>query len=69
MDGIAVNSIAEVLDDFRLGKMVIMVDDQDRENEGDLLVAAECVNAGHINFMATHGKGFTRNNRGGKDRG
>ena len=57
-DNISVNSIEEVLEEFRQGKMVIMVDDQDRENEGDLLVAAECVNAQHINFMATHGKGL-----------
>ena len=38
--------------------MVILVDDEDRENEGDLLIAAECVTDEHINFMATHGKGL-----------
>ncbi len=57
-DSIVVNSIEEILDDYRHGKMVIMVDDQDRENEGDLLVAAECVTADHINFMASHGRGL-----------
>ena len=54
----AVDSIADVLADFRRGKMVILVDDEDRENEGDLLVAAECVTAEHINFMASHGRGL-----------
>jgi 3,4-dihydroxy 2-butanone 4-phosphate synthase/GTP cyclohydrolase II len=55
---ISVDTIEEVLEDFRQGRMVIMVDDQDRENEGDLLVAAACVTPDHINFMATHGKGL-----------
>lgn len=47
-----------LLADYRGGKMVILVDDEDRENEGDLLVAAECVTAEHINFMAAHGRGL-----------
>ncbi len=55
---ITVDSIEDVLGDFRRGKMVILVDDEDRENEGDLLVAAECVTAEHINFMASHGRGL-----------
>ena len=55
---ITVDSIEQVLEDFRLGKMVIMVDDEDRENEGDLLVAAECITAEYINFMASHGRGL-----------
>lgn len=54
----AVNAIEEVLSDFRQGKMVILVDDEDRENEGDLLVAAECVTDDHINFMAAQGRGL-----------
>ena len=45
-----VDPIEEVLADFRQGKMVVLVDDEDRENEGDLLVAAECITADHINF-------------------
>ena len=54
----AVNSIEQVLADYRLGKMIILVDDEDRENEGDLLVAAESVTADQINFMASHGRGL-----------
>ncbi len=50
--------IEDVLADYRLGKMVILVDDEDRENEGDLLIAAECITADHINFMATEGRGL-----------
>src|SRR6202161_374960 len=44
--------------DVRAGKMVILVDDEDRENEGDLCMAAERVTAESINFMATHGRGL-----------
>ena len=55
---ITVNAIEDVLEDYRKGKMVIMVDDQDRENEGDLLVSAECITADHINFMASKGRGL-----------
>ena len=55
---IKVDSIEDVLADFRRGEMVILVDDEDRENEGDLLVAAECVTAEHINFMAAQGRGL-----------
>ncbi len=55
---ISINAIEDVLEDFRRGKMVIMVDDQDRENEGDLLVAAELVSDEHINFMASLGRGL-----------
>jgi 3,4-dihydroxy 2-butanone 4-phosphate synthase/GTP cyclohydrolase II len=48
----------DVLADIRAGKMVILVDDEDRENEGDLMFAAEKVSAEHINFMAKHGRGL-----------
>ncbi len=48
----------EVIEELRLGQMVIIVDDEERENEGDLLMAASCVQAGHVNFMATHGRGL-----------
>ncbi len=48
----------EALDEIRAGRMIILMDDEDRENEGDLCVAAERVTAEHINFMATHGRGL-----------
>ncbi|HEV2094201.1 MAG TPA: bifunctional 3,4-dihydroxy-2-butanone-4-phosphate synthase/GTP cyclohydrolase II [Rubrobacter sp.] len=48
----------EILEDIKAGKMVIVVDDEDRENEGDLTMAAELVTADDINFMATHGRGL-----------
>lgn len=54
----AVSSIEEVVKDIRAGKMVILVDDEDRENEGDLCMAAEAVTDEAINFMATHGRGL-----------
>jgi 3,4-dihydroxy 2-butanone 4-phosphate synthase/GTP cyclohydrolase II len=50
--------IPEILDDLRAGRMVILVDDEDRENEGDLCVAAELVTAATINFMAKFGRGL-----------
>lgn len=53
-----VAAIPEVLDDIRRGKMVILVDDEDRENEGDLCMAAEMVTPAAINFMATHARGL-----------
>lgn len=54
----AVSSIDEVIKDIQAGKMVILVDDEDRENEGDLYMAAEMVDADAINFMATFGRGL-----------
>jgi 3,4-dihydroxy 2-butanone 4-phosphate synthase/GTP cyclohydrolase II len=51
-------SIPEALDEFRAGRLVVVVDDEDRENEGDLTVAAELVTPHIINFMATHGRGL-----------
>ena len=53
-----ISSIESILQDFRAGNMVILVDDESRENEGDLLISAEHVTADHINFMATHGRGL-----------
>jgi len=50
--------IEEVIEDIRAGKMIILVDDEDRENEGDLCMAAQMVTPDHINFMATHGRGL-----------
>src|SRR3954470_6669990 len=52
------DSIEAVIADLRKGKMVIVVDDADRENEGDLILAAERVTPAAINFMATHGRGL-----------
>ena len=53
-----VSPIEDVLEDYRRGKMVILVDDEDRENEGDLVIAAEFVSANDINFMAGQGRGL-----------
>jgi 3,4-dihydroxy 2-butanone 4-phosphate synthase/GTP cyclohydrolase II len=50
--------IEDVLEDIRQGKMVILVDDEDRENEGDLTMAAEMVTPEAINFMARFGRGL-----------
>ncbi len=52
------NTIEEALADFRAGKVIIVVDDEDRENEGDFICAAETVTPEAINFMATHGRGL-----------
>lgn len=52
------NRIEEAIEDIRQGKMVIMVDDEDRENEGDVVVAAEKVTPEIINFMATYARGL-----------
>src|SRR3990167_7110861 len=54
----ALNSIEELIEDIRAGKMVILMDDEDRENEGDLIIASECVKAEHINFMARFARGL-----------
>jgi len=51
-------SVAQGLDDIRAGKFVIVVDDEDRENEGDLVIAAECTTPEAINFMAKFGRGL-----------
>jgi 3,4-dihydroxy 2-butanone 4-phosphate synthase/GTP cyclohydrolase II len=52
------NTIDELLADMRAGKMVVLMDDEDRENEGDLIIAAEHVRAEDINFMAHYGRGL-----------
>ena len=51
-------SIKDAIDDIRAGRMVVVVDDEDRENEGDLTIAAEKATTENINFMATHGRGL-----------
>ena len=55
---IKLNTIEEAIEDIRQGKIIIVVDDEDRENEGDFLAAAEKVTPEMINFMATHGRGL-----------
>ena len=55
---ILLNTIEEAIEDIRQGKIIIVVDDEDRENEGDFLAAAEKVTPEMINFMATHGRGL-----------
>lgn len=54
----ALNTPEEIISDIRLGKMVILMDDEDRENEGDIVIAAECVKPQDINFMATFARGL-----------
>jgi 3,4-dihydroxy 2-butanone 4-phosphate synthase/GTP cyclohydrolase II len=52
------SSIEQALEDLRAGRFVVVVDDEDRENEGDLVMVAEKVSAQAINFMARHGRGL-----------
>jgi 3,4-dihydroxy 2-butanone 4-phosphate synthase/GTP cyclohydrolase II len=54
----ALNTIEEIIEDIRAGRMVILMDDEDRENEGDLVMAASHVRPEDINFMASHGRGL-----------
>jgi 3,4-dihydroxy 2-butanone 4-phosphate synthase/GTP cyclohydrolase II len=54
----ALSNIQEIIEDIRQGKMVILMDDEDRENEGDILIAAEKITPDIVNFMATHGRGL-----------
>ena len=58
IDSVMLERVNTALDHIRAGKMVILVDDEDRENEGDLCMAAEAVTAEAINFMAMHGRGL-----------
>ena len=55
---IKLNSVEEALEEIRNGKIIIVVDDEDRENEGDFVAAAELITPETVNFMATHGKGL-----------
>ena len=57
MDQIKLNTIEEAIEEFRKGEMVIVVDDEDRENEGDLIIAAEKIDAEKVNFMLKHARG------------
>jgi 3,4-dihydroxy 2-butanone 4-phosphate synthase/GTP cyclohydrolase II len=54
----AFNTIDEILEDLRRGKMAVIMDDEDRENEGDLIMAADCVRPQDVNFMARYGRGL-----------
>jgi 3,4-dihydroxy 2-butanone 4-phosphate synthase / GTP cyclohydrolase II len=54
----AINKVERAIDEIRAGRMVILVDDEDRENEGDLVMAADRVTPDAINFMAKHGRGL-----------
>ena len=54
----AFNTIEEALEDLRRGKIILVTDDEDRENEGDFICAAQFATTENINFMATHGKGL-----------
>ena len=52
------NSVPELIEDIRAGRMIVLIDDEDRENEGDLVMAASKVRPEDINFMAHHGRGL-----------
>lgn len=52
------NTIEEAIEDLRQGKLILVTDDEDRENEGDLICAAEFATTENINFMAVHAKGL-----------
>jgi 3,4-dihydroxy 2-butanone 4-phosphate synthase / GTP cyclohydrolase II len=54
----SLNTASELIEDIRNGRMVILMDDEDRENEGDLVIAASCVQSEDINFMARYGRGL-----------
>lgn len=58
MNELKLDTIEEAIEDIKNGKVIIVVDDEDRENEGDFICAAECVTPSIINFMATHGRGL-----------
>ena len=57
-DKLKLNTIESAINDIRLGKVIIVVDDKNRENEGDFVAAAEAISPEIINFMATHGRGL-----------
>lgn len=58
MSTIQLNTIAEAIDEIKNGNFIIVVDDEDRENEGDLIIAAEAITPEKVNFMETHAKGL-----------
>ena len=58
IDSVSICSIVEIIDDLKQGRMVLMLDDEDRENEGDLVMAAQFATPSDINFMAKYGRGL-----------
>src|SRR5512133_3268621 len=58
MNNYKLNTIEEAIEDIRKGKLLIVVDDEDRENEGDFICAAELITPEIVNFMAKHGRGL-----------
>src|SRR6186713_432420 len=58
MNSIRIDTIEAALEDIRNGKVIVVVDDEERENEGDFVCAAECITPEIVNFMATHGRGL-----------
>jgi 3,4-dihydroxy 2-butanone 4-phosphate synthase/GTP cyclohydrolase II len=58
MNGIKLNTIEEAIEDIKKGKLLIVVDDEDRENEGDFICSAELISTETVNFMAKHGRGL-----------
>lgn len=58
MNKIQIDRIEDAIEDVRNGKVIVVVDDEDRENEGDFICAAECITPEIVNFMATHGRGL-----------
>jgi 3,4-dihydroxy 2-butanone 4-phosphate synthase/GTP cyclohydrolase II len=58
MNKIKIDRIEDAIEDIRNGKVIVVVDDEDRENEGDFICAAECITPEIVNFMATHGRGL-----------
>lgn len=57
-NSVSISPITEIVEELRQGRMVVLVDDEDRENEGDLVMAAQFVTPAEINFMAKHGRGL-----------
>ena len=57
MENMKINTVEEALEDFKAGEFVIVIDDEDRENEGDLIIAAEKITAEKVNFMLKHARG------------
>ena len=64
MSEIKLNTIEEAIEDFREGKFLIVVDDEDRENEGDFIIAAEKITPEKVNFMLKNGRGVLRTDHG-----
>ena len=58
MPRMPIASVSDIVAEIKAGRMVILVDEEDRENEGDLVLAADCVTPEAINFMARYGRGL-----------